>query len=518
MCVVLLLSMGAASLACSPALGKRRIRTVTRLSSDRHSLPVTASQPPCFRAQPSPAARAARLRKMRVGVIDVGANSVRLLVAERRGRRLQTIEEAKAQLSLGSDIEAFGRISPPCGARLATSSAATSPAPARPAPCSWISSSPRPAARRRTAPPSRRRSAARRARPCASSRALEEGELGFTGATATLPAFERAAPRLRRRRRVDAARCRRRRGPALERRDGSRLAPPDTALRARPAAQAAPVGEGGREVARLARTGRPPPVAGARSPRAARRGRSRSSSPRSSTSAAFEQAIATLCKQAAEADRARPRAQPQACGAAPRRDAHARGGATPHRPPARGRCGGVREGAALVAARAQRRRVPGYDYSAGTADIRRVRASASSSSRCWTFVPPPSTRAQSPSPSSAHASSSSASSKLEHLVEPPPRLAIAHRDEHLDATVEIARHEVGRPDEERRLLALAEAVDARVLEVAADDRADGDPLGETRARRVAGSRCRARRGRSARPPARPRRARRSACGRRGCSS
>jgi exopolyphosphatase/guanosine-5'-triphosphate,3'-diphosphate pyrophosphatase len=49
---------------------------------------------------------------MRVGVIDVGANSVRLLVAERSGSRLETIEEAKAQLSLGSDIEAFGRISP----------------------------------------------------------------------------------------------------------------------------------------------------------------------------------------------------------------------------------------------------------------------------------------------------------------------------------------------------------------------------------------------------------------------
>jgi exopolyphosphatase/guanosine-5'-triphosphate,3'-diphosphate pyrophosphatase len=49
---------------------------------------------------------------MRVGVIDVGANSVRLLVAERTGAGLKTIEEAKAQLSLGSDVEAFGRISP----------------------------------------------------------------------------------------------------------------------------------------------------------------------------------------------------------------------------------------------------------------------------------------------------------------------------------------------------------------------------------------------------------------------
>jgi exopolyphosphatase/guanosine-5'-triphosphate,3'-diphosphate pyrophosphatase len=49
---------------------------------------------------------------MRVGIVDVGANSVRLLVAERDGERLDPVEEARAQLSLGADVEAHGRITP----------------------------------------------------------------------------------------------------------------------------------------------------------------------------------------------------------------------------------------------------------------------------------------------------------------------------------------------------------------------------------------------------------------------
>ena len=78
------------------------------------------------------------------------------------------------------------------------------------------------------------------------------------------------------------------------------------------------------------------------------------------------------------------------------------------------------------------------------------------------------------------------------------------RAQHLDAAVEIARHHVGRRDVDRRLrvrqaVAVAEAVDAAVLEEAADDRFDADVLGQARARPAAGSRCRAPRGRSATP-------------------
>jgi len=48
---------------------------------------------------------------MRAGVVDVGANSVRLLVAERSGQGLERVQERKARLGLGAEIEARGRIS-----------------------------------------------------------------------------------------------------------------------------------------------------------------------------------------------------------------------------------------------------------------------------------------------------------------------------------------------------------------------------------------------------------------------
>ena len=54
---------------------------------------------------------------------------------------------------------------------------------------------------------------------------------------------------------------------------------------------------------------------------------------------------------------------------------------------------------------------------------------------------------------------------------------------HLDALVEVAGHEVGRADVVRRPAgagAVAEAVDAGVLEVAAEDRADPDVLRQAR--------------------------------------
>ncbi|MGZ4399812.1 MAG: Ppx/GppA phosphatase family protein [Gaiellaceae bacterium] len=49
---------------------------------------------------------------MRVGVIDVGANTVRLLVAERAAEGVRVVNEQRARLSLGAEIEARGALSP----------------------------------------------------------------------------------------------------------------------------------------------------------------------------------------------------------------------------------------------------------------------------------------------------------------------------------------------------------------------------------------------------------------------
>ena len=49
---------------------------------------------------------------MRVAVIDVGSNTVRLLVAERDGSVISPVVERKARLGLGEEVERRGRISP----------------------------------------------------------------------------------------------------------------------------------------------------------------------------------------------------------------------------------------------------------------------------------------------------------------------------------------------------------------------------------------------------------------------
>jgi exopolyphosphatase/guanosine-5'-triphosphate,3'-diphosphate pyrophosphatase len=46
-----------------------------------------------------------------VGVVDVGSNTVRLLVAQRRGAGLVTLTEAREHLFLGDDVERHGRLS-----------------------------------------------------------------------------------------------------------------------------------------------------------------------------------------------------------------------------------------------------------------------------------------------------------------------------------------------------------------------------------------------------------------------
>jgi exopolyphosphatase/guanosine-5'-triphosphate,3'-diphosphate pyrophosphatase len=50
------------------------------------------------------------MRTVRVGIIDVGANTLRLLVAGPDGRGVAKIEEVRRQLGLGEDIERYGYV------------------------------------------------------------------------------------------------------------------------------------------------------------------------------------------------------------------------------------------------------------------------------------------------------------------------------------------------------------------------------------------------------------------------
>ena len=49
---------------------------------------------------------------MRVGVVDVGSNTIRLLVTERRGGVLVPIDEEKAYVGLGAEIMRHGSSGP----------------------------------------------------------------------------------------------------------------------------------------------------------------------------------------------------------------------------------------------------------------------------------------------------------------------------------------------------------------------------------------------------------------------
>lgn len=53
----------------------------------------------------------ARIAGVRVGIVDVGANTVRLLVAARDGEKLVAVREERVRLGLGEQIEQTGRIS-----------------------------------------------------------------------------------------------------------------------------------------------------------------------------------------------------------------------------------------------------------------------------------------------------------------------------------------------------------------------------------------------------------------------
>jgi exopolyphosphatase / guanosine-5'-triphosphate,3'-diphosphate pyrophosphatase len=58
-----------------------------------------------------PAGRRRRMAAMRAGVIDVGSNTVRLLVAAAGGRALNTVLSERTHLGLGADVERDGELS-----------------------------------------------------------------------------------------------------------------------------------------------------------------------------------------------------------------------------------------------------------------------------------------------------------------------------------------------------------------------------------------------------------------------
>jgi len=67
---------------------------------------------------------------------------------------------------------------------------------------------------------------------------------------------------------------------------------------------------------------------------------------------------------------------------------------------------------------------------------------------------------------------------IEDALQAVDELLVRDGSQGLDAAVEVAGHEVGRADVVLAPAALAEPVDARVFEVTADDRPDGDVLGQ----------------------------------------
>src|SRR5215213_6232138 len=61
---------------------------------------------------------------------------------------------------------------------------------------------------------------------------------------------------------------------------------------------------------------------------------------------------------------------------------------------------------------------------------------------------------------------------VQDLLEPAGQVGVGDRGDHLDPQVEVAGHQVGRADVVLAAAAVGEGPDARVLQEAADDRAD----------------------------------------------
>lgn len=121
---------------------------------------------------------------MRVAVVDVGSNTVRLLVGERDGAGIRRVEEERVRVALGADVERTGELTPKRLAR-ATEAVAREVARARKLGASEITVLlTSPGRQARNGAELRDAIAARTAADVRLLSAAEEGLLGYAGAVA----------------------------------------------------------------------------------------------------------------------------------------------------------------------------------------------------------------------------------------------------------------------------------------------------------------------------------------------
>jgi exopolyphosphatase/guanosine-5'-triphosphate,3'-diphosphate pyrophosphatase len=90
---------------CCPTGDRERARKVAAdTHRERQTRRLTAVAPEAPTGPPS------RIRPVRVAVVDVGANTLRLLVAESTGLTLEPIREERRRTGLGEDVERHGRL------------------------------------------------------------------------------------------------------------------------------------------------------------------------------------------------------------------------------------------------------------------------------------------------------------------------------------------------------------------------------------------------------------------------
>ena len=99
--------------AASPAQGPKREGQPRRTHAQGADARPAPGRPPAAlvllgRFQPTPTGEWVA---MKVGIVDVGSNTVRLLVARRQGGELVTLREEREHLFLGEDVERDGRLS-----------------------------------------------------------------------------------------------------------------------------------------------------------------------------------------------------------------------------------------------------------------------------------------------------------------------------------------------------------------------------------------------------------------------
>ena len=121
---------------------------------------------------------------MRVAVVDVGSNTVRLLVGERDGEGIRCVDEERVRVGLGADVERTGLLSAKRLAR-AAEGAASEVAKARKLGASEITVLvTSPGRQARNGSELRAAIAARTGVPVRLLSAAEEGRLGYSGAVA----------------------------------------------------------------------------------------------------------------------------------------------------------------------------------------------------------------------------------------------------------------------------------------------------------------------------------------------